>query len=117
MKIAAGPFSPLMKDWLTMLESSVDSDPSQGLHRQSKFRELSSRAFSRDFPTGKQPAGGSGNQVLHTKHLDDSKQGCQSPSVIALLSSTSASHCTQGTALIVLPSSRQLCKEAGARSQ
>lgn len=92
----AGPFSPSMKDWLTMLESSVDSDPSQGLHRQSKFGELNSRAFSRDFPTGKQPAGSSGNQVLHTKHLHDSKQGCQSPSVIAPLSSTSASHCTQG---------------------
>ena len=63
MKIAAGPFKPSMKDSLSMLESSVDSDSSRGLYGQGKFRELSSHPttvlFSRGFSistTSRQPA-------------------------------------------------------------
>ena len=80
MKIAAGPFKPSTKDLFTMLESSVDSDPSWGLHRQGKCSLLSSRPTAEDclsFSPRKQPVDSPRNQVLQTEHLSDKRAELQ----------------------------------------
>lgn len=80
MKIAAGPFKPSTKDLFTVLESSVDSDPSWGLHRQGKCSLLSSRPTAEDrlsFSTRKRPVDSPRNQVLQTEHLSDNRAKLQ----------------------------------------
>ena len=80
MKIAAGPFKPSTKDLFTVLESSVDSDPSWGLHRQGKCSLRSSRPTAEDclsFSPRKQPVDSPRNQVLQTEHLSDKRAELQ----------------------------------------